>query len=89
MRDRIHLAAIIARPAGPGRFPVVISSIPYGKDPDPFFAQRGYVAVFAEERGTGTSDGVMKDSIDAQSFRDGYDLVEWAAQQPWSDGKAP
>jgi len=86
MRDGIRLAANIVRPAGPGRFPVVISYYPYSKDPSPYFAERGYVTVFAEGRGTGTSEGVMTDYFDAQSYRDGYDLVEWAAGQPWSSG---
>ena len=87
MRDGVHLAANIVRPAEPGRYPVIVNFIPYGKTPAPFFAARGYIAIFAEERGTGRSEGVMKDYFDAQSFRDGYDLVEWAAAQPWSDGK--
>ena len=86
MRDGIRLAANIVRPTGPGKFPVVLSYYPYGKDPNPYFAERGYVTVFAEGRGTGTSEGVMRDYFDAQSYRDGYDLVEWAARQPWSTG---
>ena len=87
MRDGIHLAVNVVRPSAPGKYPVVISYWPYGKDPNPYFAERGYIAVFAEGRGTGTSEGVMADYFDAQSFRDGYDLVEWAAQQSWSTGK--
>ncbi|MBM4187819.1 MAG: CocE/NonD family hydrolase [Gemmatimonadetes bacterium] len=87
MRDGVRLAANIVRPATPGRHPVVINYIPYGKDPDRWFAERGYVTIFAEGRGTGRSEGVMADYFDAQSFRDGYDLVEWAAAQPWSTGK--
>ena len=87
MRDGVHLAANIVRPTEPGRYPVVINYIPYGKDPSSYFAVRGYIAIFAEQRGTGQSEGAMKDYFDAQSFQDGYDLVEWAANQPWSDGK--
>ena len=87
MRDGIHLAVNVVRPSAPGKYPVVISYWPYGKDPNPYFAERGYIAVFAEGRGTGTSEGVMADYFDAQSFRDGYDLVEWAAHQSWSTGK--
>lgn len=71
MRDGVHLAANIVRPDGAGTFPVVISYIPYGKEPSPYFAERGYVAIFAEERGTGRSEGVMKDYFDAQSYRSG------------------
>ncbi len=87
MRDGVFLAANIVRPKAAGRFPVVINYIPYGKDPDRYFAERGYVAIFAEARGTGTSDGVMADYFVSQSNRDGYDLVEWAARQAWSTGK--
>lgn len=87
MRDGVHLAVNIVRPATPGRYPVVLQYWPYGKAPAPYFAERGYVAVFAEGRGTGSSGGRMADYFDAQSFRDGFDLVEWAAAQPWSTGK--
>jgi len=87
MRDGVRLAVNVVRPRAPGRYPVVLLYWPYGKEPAPYFAQRGYVAVFAEGRGTGTSEGVMADYFDAQSFRDGYDLVEWAARQAWSTGK--
>lgn len=87
MRDGAHLAAVVVRPATPGRYPVIVNYIPYGKEAEDWFARRGYVAVFAEQRGTGRSEGVMADYFDAQSFRDGYDLVEWAAAQPWSTGK--
>jgi len=46
-----------------------------------FFVSRGYVHVIGSPRGFGKSeDGGSREW-------DGYDLVEWAAQQPWSDGK--
>lgn len=87
MRDGVRLAVNIVRPAAPGRYPVVLQYWPYGKTPDAYFAERGYVAVFAEGRGTGSSEGRMADYFDAQSYRDGYDLVEWSAAQDWSSGK--
>jgi uncharacterized protein len=87
MRDGARLAAIVVRPAEPGRYPVVVNYIPYGKQADDWFARRGYVAVFAEGRGTGRSEGTMADYFDARSFQDGHDLVEWAARQPWSTGR--
>jgi putative CocE/NonD family hydrolase len=87
MRDGTRLAATIIRPRAPGRHPVVVRYWPYGRDLDPYFAERGYVTVLAEGRGTGSSGGVMADYFDATSFRDGYDVVEWAAAQPWSTGK--
>ena len=56
---------------GPGHSRSSSPNIPYGKEPSPYFAERGYVAIFAEERGTGRSEGVMKDYFDAQSYRSG------------------
>ena len=37
-------------------------------------------------RGFGRSDGVGELISDAEA-RDYYDLIEWAAAQPWSTGK--
>jgi putative CocE/NonD family hydrolase len=50
-----------------------------------FFVPHGYVHVIATVRGTGGSAGTFG-CFDAQERRDMYDLVEWAAAQPWSDG---
>ena len=50
-----------------------------------FFVPRGYVHVIANLRGTGGSGGTFG-FFDGQERKDMYDLVEWAAQQPWSDG---
>ncbi len=87
MRDGIRLAANIARPTAEGKYPALVALSPYGKDVATFFAQRGYVAVFAELRGTGRSEGAMVDYFIGQQWNDGHDLVEWVAQQPWCDGK--
>lgn len=55
--------------------------------PDPaFWVAHGYVVVNADLRGWGRSDGVG-DLLSAQEGDDGYDLVEWAAAQPWSNGR--
>jgi predicted acyl esterase len=49
-----------------------------------YVVARGYVHIIADQRGTGKSEGQFgpKTSIG----QDGYDLVEWAANQPWCDG---
>ncbi|QXJ23846.1 CocE/NonD family hydrolase [Actinomadura graeca] len=50
-----------------------------------YFVSRGYVHVIADVRGSGDSGG----SYDFQGRReqlDGYDLIEWIAEQPWCDG---
>jgi predicted acyl esterase len=37
-------------------------------------------------RGTGASEGVNVDEYVLQEQLDGYDAIEWIAQQPWCDG---
>jgi len=47
---------------------------------------RGYVHVIADARGTGISEGEYAGIWSSQEGRDGADIVEWIAQQPWCDG---
>jgi putative CocE/NonD family hydrolase len=55
--------------------------------PDPaFWVPRGYVVVNADLRGFGHSDGVGTPLSD-QEAEDYYDLIAWAAHQPWSNGR--
>ena len=54
-------------------------------EPD-WWTARGYILVFIDTRGTGTSPG-KADIWSAQESRDYYDAIEWAAQQDWSNGK--
>jgi predicted acyl esterase len=54
-------------------------------EPD-WWVSRGYVLVFIDTRGTGTSPG--KAAIwSMQETRDLYDAIEWSARQDWSSGK--
>jgi predicted acyl esterase len=94
MPDGMVLRANVTRPDAPGRFPVLVTQTPYGKDGAVVLAlagatdalvQRGYVQVTVDVRGTGTSAGSW-DSFGPSEQHDGYDIVEWAAGQPWSDG---
>lgn len=99
MRDGVNLLADVHRPARPGRYPVLIAASPYPRQiqnigapagfieagASDFFVPRGYVHVIANCRGTGGSGGTFG-FFDSQERHDMYDLVEWAAQQPWSDG---
>jgi putative CocE/NonD family hydrolase len=51
-----------------------------------YFAERGYVVVAFDVRGTGNSGGFSPDQYSRDERRDGYDMVEWIAAQPWSNG---
>ncbi|CRG83449.1 Isoleucine--tRNA ligase [Talaromyces islandicus] len=55
--------------------------------PDPgFWTQHGYAIVRADERGLGQSPGVL-DTMSRGTSEAFFDVVEWAAEQPWSSGK--
>ena len=92
MRDGTILYADVYRPAGKSRHPVLISRTPYSTEryassytAAVFFARRGYVYVFQDVRGRHESEGIWDPA--RYEFDDGYDTIEWAAKQPWSNGK--
>jgi putative CocE/NonD family hydrolase len=93
MRDGTRLNADVYRPAAPGRYPAILLRTPYDKSfgriaylqLDPMGAvSRGYALVIQDTRGRFTSEGEFYGF--RQECDDGYDTVEWAAQQPWSNG---
>ncbi|KAF1984856.1 alpha/beta-hydrolase [Aulographum hederae CBS 113979] len=55
--------------------------------PDPgFWTKNGYTVVRADERGLGQSPGKL-DTMSRGTSEAFFDVVEWAAVQPWSTGK--
>ena len=94
MRDGTRLATDIFRPDAPGRFPVLVNRGPYGKDqyisnPDHstwFFPVHGYVILSQDCRARFGSEGDYYNPVFQESL-DGYDTVEWAAKQDWSNGR--
>jgi putative CocE/NonD family hydrolase len=55
--------------------------------PDPlWWTARGYAIVRADERGIGQSPGIL-DTMSRGTSDAFFDVVEWAAVQPWSSGK--
>ena len=94
MRDGVVLRADLYRPDAPGRFPTLVCRTPYGKDgllesggePTLSRAPRaGYALVVQDARGRFNSDGDFRPY--EQEGKDGYDTIEWAAAQPWSNGR--
>lgn len=91
MRDGIVLRADVLRPRGDRRFPTLVYRTPYGKGAtlkeETTFARavdRGYAVVVQDVRGRYQSDGEFRPY--EHEGRDGFDTIEWAARQPWSDG---
>ncbi len=72
-------------PPQPPTSPLYAREIEAG-DPQ-FLTDAGYVHVIADTRGVGRSEGVYKGWMSTQEAEDGYDLVEWAAEQSWSNGR--
>jgi putative CocE/NonD family hydrolase len=96
MRDGVTLRAHVYRPDSDGRFPALFIRTPYGKgdatEPPAMhqrFVRAGYAVIHQDTRGRYASDG------DFQLFsventgdgEDGFDSIEWIAEQPWCDGK--
>src|SRR3954453_8888966 len=94
MGDGVRLGATITRPDAPGRFPVVLQMTPYGRDgecgcfPGADLASRGLTSAAVDVRGTGGSEGTLKDNyFSPREQRDGYELVEWLGTRPYSSGR--
>ena len=88
MRDGTMLYADVYLPLAEGRYPVLVARTPYSAEsrPEPaYFSRRGYVFVIQDVRGRYESEGQW-DPFRHEAM-DGYDTIEWAAKQPWSNGK--
>jgi predicted acyl esterase len=94
--DGTPLRVEVTLPEGPGPWPAVIESSPYHddgvrKDPASWtyfvqdWAKRGYAIVVADVRGFGDSGGCVE-VWGPNEQKDQAFLVDWTAQQEWSDG---
>ncbi len=96
MSDGVDLYTRIYLP-GPGEYPTIITRTPYGiggpgGPPDPTDPSQwpdevfnGYAYVAQDTRGRYASEGV--DRLFYDDGPDGYDAIEWIAEQPWCNGK--
>ncbi|MGH2792814.1 MAG: CocE/NonD family hydrolase [Actinomycetota bacterium] len=95
-RDGTRLRYNVVRPADGGPFPALINYEGYAAGTDAAdngvatyidrLLERGYAVIGVSVRGTGCSEGAF-DPFAKTMGQDGYDAVEWAAGQPWSDGR--
>ena len=88
MRDGVRAACEIWRPDGDGPFPGLVFRTPYGRGNDlSGYVEHGFACLIADGRGTGASEGTYDYyNLDAGRF-DGYDLIEWLADQEWCNGR--
>lgn len=98
MSDGTRLAARIILPEDAEKHPVpaILEYIPYRRrdstrDGDnlthPWFAEQGFASVRLDIRGTGDSEGVIRDEYLKQEQDDAVEAIAWIARQPWCTGK--
>jgi putative CocE/NonD family hydrolase len=93
-RDGKRMATDIYRPGRGGtpvseRLPVLLNRTPYNKtslaEQAVFYAERGYVVALQDTRGRYKSEGEFS-KVQPADATDGYDVIEWLAKQPYSNG---
>ncbi len=93
MRDGVELAADLYLPSERTPGPTLLLRTPYGRRTaemegyaHPFwYAVNGFAVVSQDVRGRGDSGGVFAPFLSEAA--DGYDTIEWIADQPWSNGR--
>lgn len=91
MRDGVTLYADVYLPDKPGKYPTIVVRTPYGVQRDGMhqtmlkYAQHGYAVVLQDVRGRYESEGIWEPFRD--EAEDGFDTIEWAAAQSFSNGK--
>lgn len=90
LRDGVRLNATLYTPREQkAPAPCIFTLTPYiaqsYHERGTYFAAHGYPFLTVDVRGRGNSEGKFRPLI--QEAQDGYDVVEWLAQQPYCNGK--
>lgn len=99
MPDGCRLSARVWMPedAETRPVPAILEFLPYRKRDGtierdqfthPWFAGHGYACLRVDMRGSGDSEGLMFDEYTQQELDDACAVIEWAAAQPWCNGRA-
>jgi putative CocE/NonD family hydrolase len=90
-RDGVKISVDVFRPRDASKHPAVMLQTPYNNDGDNVmdeawsYVKRGYAYVTVDVRGRYDSDGSFVPYV--SDGRDGSDVMDWVARQPWSNGK--
>ncbi len=98
MDDGVVLSARVWMPdsAVDKPVPAIVEHLPYRKRDGtiardeithPYFSGHGYACIRVDMRGNGESTGLMTDEYTVQELDDARQVIEWAAAQPWCNGK--
>src|SRR6476469_11114510 len=83
--DGVDLVGDVHLPDAKGRFPAIVDMEPYGRSSATTYVPNGYAHVNTDVRGSGKSGGALCLLCEREQ-QDVYDVVEWVAKQPWSNG---
>lgn len=98
VRDGAELALEVYRPDGGLQRPTLYAAGPLPlpatraapdlpqTGPVAWWVEQGFNVVLLSTRGTGASSGQF-DFMGREEQQDHYEVIEWIAQQPWSDGQ--
>jgi len=88
-RDGVKLGTDIYIPEGDGPWPAIVGRTPYSIERmnrrAGRYLEEEYAYVVQDFRGRYTSEGTY--DVYQTEMEDGYDLIEWVAEQPWCNGK--
>ncbi|CAF4191419.1 unnamed protein product [Rotaria sp. Silwood2] len=93
MRDHVELTVDYFLVSSTDRYPAIVEITPYGRalqrpnfrNEASYWMKHDYAFIIADARGTGDSGGEF--IFFSHEGKDGYDLIEWIARQPWSNGR--
>jgi putative CocE/NonD family hydrolase len=96
LRGDLTLPADASGRAVPRRFPVVVTITAYNKSAQgptglaggdaSYLVRRGYAQLTVDARGTGSSQGTWC-AFCTREDKDAGEVLQWAHQQPWSNGR--
>ncbi len=75
--------------------PAILEYLPYRKSDGTvardqlmhsYIAGHGYICLRVDRRGCGDSQGLFDDEYSEEELRDGVEIINWIAAQPWCDG---
>jgi hypothetical protein len=84
--DGVTLQATITGEAPLGARPLIVEFSPYGRNSGTVDAGNAYNYLLIQIRGTGDSDGSF-DALGPRTQKDVAEVLAWACNQPWSDGR--
>ena len=84
--DGVDLRATLTGPDATTPRPTLVEFSPYGRNSGTLVVGPAYNTLLVQLRGTGDSDGSF-DALGSRTQKDVREVLEWACQQPWSDGK--